>query len=117
MALHEQVPLPAEYLRALGNLFGLAAMLALHRGVRPHRHVTLGNGLGPTEDPDQGIEDLVDLALARGGYAHNRFVRLDIDDFLIVYNLVTGFDLDIDDGRFGDPDRQPGVVGRSDQRP
>jgi diguanylate cyclase (GGDEF)-like protein len=33
-ALHQQVALPAEYLRALGNLFGLAAMLALHRGVR-----------------------------------------------------------------------------------
>jgi len=34
VALHQQVPLPAEYLRALGNLFGVAAMLALHRGVR-----------------------------------------------------------------------------------
>jgi len=33
-ALHQPVPLPAEYLRALGNLFGVAAMLALHRGVR-----------------------------------------------------------------------------------
>ncbi len=32
--MHQQVPLPAEYLRALGNLFSLAAMLALHRGVR-----------------------------------------------------------------------------------
>jgi diguanylate cyclase (GGDEF)-like protein len=34
VALHQPVPLPAEYLRALGNLFGLAAMLALHRGIR-----------------------------------------------------------------------------------
>jgi len=33
-ALHQPVPPPAEYLRALGNLFGVAAMLALHRGVR-----------------------------------------------------------------------------------
>ena len=32
VALREDVPLPAEYLRALGNLFGVAAMLALHRG-------------------------------------------------------------------------------------
>jgi diguanylate cyclase (GGDEF)-like protein len=34
VALHQPVPLQAEYLRALANLFGLAAMLALHRGVR-----------------------------------------------------------------------------------
>jgi diguanylate cyclase (GGDEF)-like protein len=34
VAMHQQVPLPAEYLRALANLLGLAAMLALHRGVR-----------------------------------------------------------------------------------
>ena len=34
VAMHQQVSLPAEYLRALGNLFGMAAMLALHRGVR-----------------------------------------------------------------------------------
>jgi diguanylate cyclase (GGDEF)-like protein len=34
VALHQPVPLPAEYLRALGNLFGVAAMLALHRGIR-----------------------------------------------------------------------------------
>ena len=34
MALHQPVPLPAEYLRALGNLFALVAMLALHRGIR-----------------------------------------------------------------------------------
>ena len=34
VAMHQQVSLPAEYLRALANLFGLAAMLALHRGVR-----------------------------------------------------------------------------------
>jgi len=33
-ALHQQAALPAESLRALGNLFGVAAMLALHRGVR-----------------------------------------------------------------------------------
>jgi diguanylate cyclase (GGDEF)-like protein len=34
VAMHQQVSLPAEYLRALGNLFGMAAMLALHRGAR-----------------------------------------------------------------------------------
>jgi hypothetical protein len=34
VAMHQQVSLPAAYLRALGNLFSLAAMLALHRGVR-----------------------------------------------------------------------------------
>ena len=34
VALHQPVPLSAELLRALGNVFGLAAMLALHRGVR-----------------------------------------------------------------------------------
>jgi diguanylate cyclase (GGDEF)-like protein len=33
-AMHQPVPLPAEYLRALGNLSVLAAMIALHRGVR-----------------------------------------------------------------------------------
>ena len=34
VALHQPVPLPAEYLRALGNVVGVAAMLALHRGIR-----------------------------------------------------------------------------------
>jgi diguanylate cyclase (GGDEF)-like protein len=34
VAMHQPVPLPTEYLRALGNLFGLLAMLALHRGIR-----------------------------------------------------------------------------------
>ena len=34
MALRQPAPLPAEYARALGNLFGLAAMIALHRGTR-----------------------------------------------------------------------------------
>jgi len=33
-ALHQQLPLHAEAVRALGNLFGVAAMIALHRGVR-----------------------------------------------------------------------------------
>ena len=32
-ALHQPVPLPAEYLRALGNVFGVVAM-TLHRGIR-----------------------------------------------------------------------------------
>jgi diguanylate cyclase (GGDEF)-like protein len=32
-AMHQPVPLPAEYLRALGNLSVLAAMIALHRGI------------------------------------------------------------------------------------
>ena len=47
-----------------GRLVGTAraAKGALHRRVGPNRHVTLGNGLGPTEDPDQGIEDLVDVS-------------------------------------------------------
>ena len=34
MALHQPVPLPAEYLRAVGNVAGVGAMIALHRGVR-----------------------------------------------------------------------------------
>jgi hypothetical protein len=34
VALHQPVPLPAEYFRALGNLCGVVAMLALHRGIR-----------------------------------------------------------------------------------
>jgi len=34
VALHQPAPLPAEYLRALGNFFGVAAMIALHRGIR-----------------------------------------------------------------------------------
>jgi diguanylate cyclase (GGDEF)-like protein len=33
-AMHQPEPLPAEYVRALGNLVLLAAMIALHRGVR-----------------------------------------------------------------------------------
>jgi len=44
MALHQQVSLPAEHLRALGNLFGLAAMLSLHRGVRLFVSAPLPNG-------------------------------------------------------------------------
>jgi diguanylate cyclase (GGDEF)-like protein len=34
VAVHQQVPFPAEYLRAIGNVLTVAAMLALHRGVR-----------------------------------------------------------------------------------
>jgi diguanylate cyclase (GGDEF)-like protein len=34
VALHQPVPLPAEYFRAFGNLCGVVAMLALHRGIR-----------------------------------------------------------------------------------
>src|SRR5580765_3966202 len=34
MALHQPVPLPAEYLRALGNVCGVVAMVVLHRGIR-----------------------------------------------------------------------------------
>ncbi len=37
---------------------------SLDRRVRANRDVTLRNGLGPTEDPDQGIEDLVDRPVA-----------------------------------------------------
>ena len=37
---------------------------ALARRGRAHRDVTLRHGLGPTEDPDQGIEDLVDRPVA-----------------------------------------------------
>jgi diguanylate cyclase (GGDEF)-like protein len=44
VALHQQVPLPAEYPRALGNVFGLLAMLALHRGVRLFVDTPLPNG-------------------------------------------------------------------------
>ena len=46
--------------------------------------------------------DPVDLAFARRSHAHDRFVRLDVDDFLIVHNFVARFDLDIDDCGFGD---------------
>jgi len=45
VALHQPAPLPAEYLRALGNLFGLAAMLALHRGIRLFVDAPLRTGL------------------------------------------------------------------------
>ena len=34
VALHQPMPLPAEYLRATGNVLGVAAMIALHRGIR-----------------------------------------------------------------------------------
>jgi len=34
MALHQPVSLSAEHLRALGNIFGVVAMVALHSGVR-----------------------------------------------------------------------------------
>jgi len=34
IALHQSVPLTAEVLRALGNIAGVVAMLALHRGIR-----------------------------------------------------------------------------------
>jgi len=34
IALHQPVPLTAEVLRALGNIAGVVAMLALHRGIR-----------------------------------------------------------------------------------
>ena len=34
VALHQPAPLPAEYLRALGNVLGVVAMIALHRGIR-----------------------------------------------------------------------------------
>src|SRR5437763_4438353 len=33
-ALQLPVPTPAEHLRAVGNLYGVAAMIALHRGMR-----------------------------------------------------------------------------------
>jgi hypothetical protein len=32
----------------------------LHRTVGTDRHIILDNGLGPTEDPAQGIEQLVE---------------------------------------------------------
>ncbi|MCE9657359.1 MAG: GGDEF domain-containing protein [Burkholderiales bacterium] len=34
VALHQPLPLLAEYPRAIGNVFGVAAMIALHRGIR-----------------------------------------------------------------------------------
>jgi len=46
--------------------------------------------------------DLVDFPFARRCYAHHGFVRLDVDDFLIVHNFIARFDLDIDYGGFGD---------------
>ena len=33
-ALHHPTPLPGEHLRALGNVLGVSAMIALHRGIR-----------------------------------------------------------------------------------
>jgi diguanylate cyclase (GGDEF)-like protein len=42
-ALHPDASPPAEQVRALGNLFGVAAMLALHRGVRLFIDVALPN--------------------------------------------------------------------------
>jgi len=44
-ALHEPAPVAAEYLRALGNLFGVVAMLALHRGIRLFVDAPLPTGL------------------------------------------------------------------------
>jgi hypothetical protein len=34
IALHQPVPLTAEVLRALGNIFGVAPCSRLHRGIR-----------------------------------------------------------------------------------
>jgi len=45
VALHQPQPLPAEHLRALGNIFGLAAMLALHRGIRLFVDAPLPTGM------------------------------------------------------------------------
>jgi len=45
VALHEPAPVAAEYLRALGNLFGVVAMLALHRGIRLFVDAPLPTGL------------------------------------------------------------------------
>jgi diguanylate cyclase (GGDEF)-like protein len=44
-ALHQPVPLSAESLRALGNVFGVTAMIALHRGIRLFADVPLPNGV------------------------------------------------------------------------
>ncbi len=46
--------------------------------------------------------DFVDLAFAWRGHTHDRFVCLDVDDFLIIDHFVAGFHLDIDNGGFGD---------------
>src|SRR5689334_12465921 len=36
----------------------------LHSGIDPNGHITLRDGLGPTEDAQQGIEHLLDGAMA-----------------------------------------------------
>ena len=39
---------------------------ALHCRIEAHGAIALGDGLGPTEDPQQTIEDLLDGAIAHG---------------------------------------------------
>ena len=46
--------------------------------------------------------DLVDFPFARRCYAHHGFVRLDVDNFLIIRDLVAGLHFDINDCGFGD---------------
>jgi hypothetical protein len=38
----------------------------LHRTIGADRNIILANGLGPTEDPAQGIEQFVDRTIADG---------------------------------------------------
>ena len=94
-ALHLPVPSPAEPLRAIGNLCGIAAMIVLHRGVRlfvdrrpPTRAYALavgavliasGLGLSPAYAPlrvgvNSGVLTVVALSMAFDLYRYGRDV-------------------------------------------
>ena len=115
-ALHQQA-LPAESLRALGNLFGVAAMLALHRGVRlfidaplPTRAHALAFavvlvvswlGLTPARaalriSANSAVLTLIALAIAADLYRYGRDVVRRRHTWLLVVPLVAaaaGFSL------------------------
>ena len=117
VALHQEVPLPAEYLRALGNLFGLAAMLAMHRGIRlfidappPTRAHALAFvivlvvswlGLTPANaalrvSVNSAVLTLISLAIAADLYRYGRDVVRQRHTWLLAVPLVaaaTGFSL------------------------
>ena len=94
-------------IRSRGNLLRDSSLCRRRRLLRKSRGVGFASFHIPEHCADwvrllQLHGDPVDLAFAWCSYAHDRFVRLDIEDFLIVYNFVAGFDLDIDNGGFGD---------------
>ena len=117
VALHQPVPLPAEYLRALGNLYGVAAMLALHRGERLFIDAPLPTvahalafvvvlvvswfGLTPTHaalrvSANSAVLALIALAIAADLYRYGRDVVRKRHVWLLVVPLVAaaaGFSL------------------------